>query len=457
MADQVAVADWPQPHLEIIFNPQEQVRPDAVQISGAIKIIPRNFLDVGSASDSSFGAVLFDGTGSMDEDESGKTNHYRNKRLDGLAGGEPAIKQFRLEQPFALYTFDRIGRRVYPTHGKPKPATTGHLDAAVQAWKQIKAQGETFMSEGIKLVLADFLSLEDCDEGTCALVTDGKNDRRDRRALREVLAQIEQYRALGKILKIQPISVGPEIDQPELKMIQQACLADSIQHIPLGAGPQPWTDAFSRIFTDLSLKVLREVQLSFTELAPGTRVLSLWQQRPVPLDLTGKLDTSGDEATQSLIVGAWEAIKYRLFSFSLAVQKPFSRDDLEAACLQISYKIGRKNFTTDPLPIRVRWTNITSLSNRLPSPEMAEAMGVQGSVEAITRGIALLERGDKAGARTEFQKAYDLARQIDDQRFIDDLKGFMHINEETHTVEVKALSKEDSFRLDNLSHRRDGE
>lgn len=33
----------------------------------------------------------------------------------------------------------------------------------------------------------------------------------------------------------------------------------------------------------------------------------------------------------------------------------------------------------------------------------------------------------------------------------------MHINEETHTVEVKALSKEDSFRLDNLSHRRDGE
>jgi hypothetical protein len=445
-----------QPYVEVQFKPNEQVRPDATQIDGAFRVIPHGFMDGAIDTDDGFKALIGDGTGSMFEDEHGQQNSVRNKRNDCYAGGIIALQTaVAPNDHLALYSFNTEGRRLFPERGKPLRGTPSNIQAAMAAWNKLEASGDTFMSTGIRKAFEDFLSL-DCDEGTAALITDGFNNRGDERALRAVLSEIKEFRKKGKIFKIQPIGVGADISPVQLEMIRTACLADPIEHIRLGTPSTKWGEVFAKIFNDLTAKKLRSVEISFIEKPSSTVLLNLSQQRPSVLDLTNDAVVGADEQSISVQTGGWEGDKSRLYSFSLKVRKPMTRDNIQAACLQIKYTIGKRQLTLDPIPINVRWTNIASLSSRVPA-ELAEARGISGSVEAITQGITALAKGNKKQAQILFQKAYDLAREAKSAAFIRDLSGYMDIDPETHIVTVRALTREDSMRLDALSKRQEAD
>jgi hypothetical protein len=448
MTDPILAAAENQPTVKLIFNPNEQVKPDATQIDGAFWIVPANFTDTGTAgSDAAYKALLGDGSGSMLE---------HNKRNDCVAGMIQALTtSVGPDDYFAVYSFDTVPRRLFPLKGKPVKGTPENIRLAIAACQALAADGYTFMSKGIDLVFNDFLSLPDCDEGVCCLISDGMNDPKDERGLSTSLARIGEYRNSGKILKVQPIGVGPEISQAQLSRIVEETLADPVYHIRTQTGSAVWADTFARIFNDLSAKKLRSVTISFVDKPTTTTLLQFSQQRPTALDLTHTAVVGKDEQSITFQIGGWESHKRRLYSFSLGVRKP-TRDNLLAAYLQIAFKIGRKSVTIPPVPIKVRWTNVVGLSARIPA-ELAEARGITGSVEAISEGIKALERHDKDTARKHFQKAYDLAREVNDTRFIRDLGDFVEIDETTHTVKVKALTREDSNRLESLSKRREAD
>jgi hypothetical protein len=438
-----------QPYVEVQFNPNEQVKFDADQIHGAFWVVPKNFSENGTAAaaDTVFKALLGDSSGSM---------LNNGKRDSCLAGMQQALTtSVGPEDYFAVYSFDTYARRLYPLHGKPVKGTRENIQEALVACRALTAEGYTYMSKGLDLVLNDFLSLGDCDEGVCGLISDGGNDPADERALTTVLTRISEYRNSGKILKVQPIGVGPEISQPQLTRIFTETLADPVYHIRTTDAYTLWAETFAKVFNDLSAKKLRSVTISFVDKPATTTLIKFSQQRPTILDLTKSAVGSRDEQSITIQIGGWDH-KRKLFSFALGVKKPQTRDNLLAAYLQIEYKIGRQVVTLPPVPIKVRWTNKVGLSSRIPA-ELAEARGIAGSVEAVSEGIKALERGDKETARKHFQKAYDLAREVDDKNFIRDLGDFVEIDEATHTVTVKALTREDSNRLESLSKRREAD
>jgi hypothetical protein len=448
MVDQNTAA---KPYVEVVFKPNTQVRPDVTQIDGAFFVIPRNFAQGVAGGDSSFKAFLADDSGSMDKE---------GKRRDCAAGIQVALRTSITEEDyFAVYAFSDDAKRIFPPHGKGKPVlgTKENIANAIAACESLKQDhdADTRMSTGIELVLADFLSLPDCDEATCAMPTDGFNKDKDEKKLRAALAKIVEYRKQGKTLKIQPIAVGDKPSRDQLNQIVEACLADPAYHIRPCTGSGAWADVASKIFNDLSAKRLRSVTIRFVDKPQSTTLIQFLQQRPTVLDLTSSAEETGDGEVISIQTGAWEDSR-RLYSFSLGVKKPLTCDSLVAGVLQISYKIGRKEYVLDAIPIKVHWTNVDSLSRRIPA-ELAEARGITGSVTAISAGIAALEHGDKVAAREHFQKAYDLAKEANDLNFIRDLGDYMEIDEQTGRVTVKTLTREDSLRLDSLSKRRPGE
>jgi hypothetical protein len=446
-----------QPWVGIVFKRQEQVRPDADEISNGFRVLPTGFENATGGSDTTFKAILADGSGSMEEDESGRQNSYNNKCIDCRRGGEQAItNSIGPDDYFVLYSFSKGAHRIFPVRGKPVKGTPANVALALVEWRKLKADGNTFMSTGIEAVLADFLSLPDCDEGVVAMISDGANAAADNRGLASVLAKIEEFRKRGKVLKIQPIGVGAEISSPQLEAIRTACLADPVKIVRLGSDHTVWGEAFSKIFNDLTAKVLRSVTIRLVDKPSSTRLVEFSQQRPSPLDMTDSAELSRDESEYAIKVGGWEGAKSRLFLLTLGVRRPQRSDNVKAAELLITYQIGRREFSIPRIPINVRWTNIASLSSRI-TPELAEARGIAGSVEAINQGILALEKGDRPTAQKLFQEAYDKAREVNDTRFIVMLKDYMDIDEETHVVKVRALTKQDSIQLQNLSNVRDGE
>src|ERR1700733_216219 len=229
MTDPILAAAENQPTVKLIFNPNEQVKPDATQIDGAFWIVPANFTDTGTAgSDAAYKALLGDGSGSMLE---------HNKRNACVAGMIQApATSVGPDDYFAVYSFDTVPRRLFPLKGKPVKGTPENIRLAIAACQALAADGYTFMSKGIDLVFNDFLSLPDCDEGVCCLISDGMNDPKDERGLSTSLARIGEYRNSGKILKVQPIGVGPEISQAQLSRIVEETLADPVYHIRTQTG-----------------------------------------------------------------------------------------------------------------------------------------------------------------------------------------------------------------------------
>jgi hypothetical protein len=451
----ITTSGSPQPYVEIIFQPNEQIRPDATQIDGAFWVIPHGFAEGLSTSDISFKALLIDCSGSFAK---------QNKLEDAILGTKQALLQsVSPNDYFGIYSFadkpgfnaDNPPRRLWPTHGRGKPqkGTPANIQEAISALPKLVASGDTFLSYGLEAVLEDFLSLPDCDEGTVALKTDGENSDYDYRRLNAALGKIQACRPLGKILKVQPIGIGREISQAQLNMISEACLGDPVQHIKPNTGPEVWAEVTSKIFDGLSRKKLRSVKIRFVDMPSTVKLLNFSQQRPTVLNLTGEAKVGSDEHSLTIETGGWEGDLKRLYSFSLGVKRPSTSDSLLAGCLEISYKVGRREVVLDRVPIKVRWTNIASLSARIPA-ELAEARGITGSVEAISLGIAALEAGQKAQAQIHLQRAYDLAREANDQSFIRDFGDFVEINHQTHVVTVRSLTREDSNRLDSASKTR---
>jgi hypothetical protein len=442
------------PYVEIVFNPNEQVAEDARQIDGAFRIIPRGFEGGQGPRERLYKCLLADGTGSMLEGANGAVVRSGHKRDDCHAAGVFALNNsIGPDDYFSLISFNKTATRIFPEHGRPVLGTPVNIQAALRAWNSLGAEGNTFISTGIEQALADFLSLDDVDEGSIALITDGFNNAKDSKALRAVLGKIKEFRQHGHILKVQPIAVGHEVSMEQLDLIRTECVSDPIQHIQLNAAKTVWGEALTRIFNDLSSKKLRAVEICFVDKPSTTELLSFSQQRPSVLDLTDQAKLSADEQSISITIGGWEVTKSRLYSFSLGVEKPVTRDNREAAGLQIKYTVGRRTYTLDPLPIKVRWTKVVSLSGRVPA-ELAEANGITGAVEAVGMAIQAQQNGDKAAAQKFYQTAHDLAKQACSFNFIRDLGNYVDIDEEGR-VTLKALTAEDALSLKALSYRQE--
>ncbi len=319
------------------------------------------------------------------------------------------------------------------------PATSTRKHWAIDAIREIKAVGATYMSKWLLEALSQFTN---CPNGLrqALLLTDGQNDQDDAILLDEALTacdgafqcdcrgigadwEVQQLRKVaGKLLGTTDIIPSPDQIEGDFHAILDKALAKNVSGVAL----RLWTPQGA------SVKYCKEVSPEIVDLSNRVRQVSP-QVREYP-------------------TGAWAAGESRDFHFSIEVKPGVIGDEVLAGRASLVYTVDGVEQKAAEARILAIWTDDDAKSTRI-NKIVAHCTGQADLARSIQEGLEARARGDEDKATALLGKAVKIAHDSGNDGTARLLRNVVEVEDAGKgTVRLKSsVAKVDELALDTRS------
>lgn len=412
--------------IETFLNPHLPVGASQVSVVFSVQATG----DLGAVAARRVFGFLLDVSGSM----------LNNGKIEALrSAARVAIDLVPDGDEFFVVAFSTTGLLLVPLTVSSR-ATRQAAGLMVQ---RLRADGGTYMSEGLRFALREFLK---APGAVCQLMllTDGDNNVDDSRALEQALAECDGH------MQAHCRGFGTDWKVPPLRAISQR-LMGTVQLIADVRGGALEHD-FRETMAAARGRGLADVRLRLW-MPANSQLVSVKQGFPVEVDLTGKLRPV-DARSTDIPLGALgaEAQDY-CATFSMPAGAP---GDERLVCRPSIWmpEAGALVERAKGRNVTVTWTDDASLSMRMNS-QVAHYQGETEKAEAIQEGLEALRRNDVATATVRLGRAAQLAAASGDDETTRRLARVVDVvDAEQGTVAVRRIvDKASAMDLDAGSTR----
>ncbi|GAA2560114.1 VWA domain-containing protein [Winogradskya consettensis] len=315
---------------------------------------------------------------------------------------------------FAVVGGSHVAEMIYPLGREPAVADEGTRADARKAVRRATPHGGTAIGTWLRLA-RELVAQRPDAIGHAVLLTDGRNESEPAGELSAALEACDgaftvDCRGIGSA------EGSHDWDGDELLRIADALGANPV--VPV-EDTSTLTADFSRVLAHAMASRAGDVRLRIRH-AEVARIRFVKQVYPVIADLTGR-DTAAEFPT-----GAWSPGDQRDYHVALDVDPMAAGQRRRIAWFSAFSSPGGTD--PDEAGITVEWTDEFPLFSAV-HPTVAHYAGQQDLAEAIRRGLAALEAGDREEAGRQFGVAAALAHAAGDTAKLDLLTRVVDIDD----------------------------
>ena len=319
------------------------------------------------------------------------------------------------------------------------PATPMHKTWGVNAIRDVKAMGATFISKWLRAALAEFQSMPG-GVRQALLLTDGQNDKDDAATLESVLSACEGA------FQCDCRGVGVDWEVEQLRKIAGNLLGTT-DIIP---SPTEIDGDFRAILDKALAKTVSDVALRLWT-PQGATVRYCKQVSPEIVDLTARARQVKPQVRE-YPTGAWGGNESRDFHFCIEVKAGAVGDEVLAGRASLAYALNGSETKAAEARILAVWTDDDAKSTKLNNM-VAHYTGQADLAQSIQAGMEARARGDEDRATALLGKAVKIAHDSGNEATAKLLRNVVDVqNAEKGTVRLKsAVAKEDAMALETRS------